>query len=626
MIHSFSVSNYGSVRDTATLDLRIRGTAPELACFRHSSVKPDLQLPAVAVLMGPNGSGKTTIMRALVDMAGYVSSVNWTACLVPFLGNETHREPTRFSLEGEWDWLSPGGAAERFRLELVIGWTRAENGSRYLFVNRETLVHFPRGRRRRLYERRGEGGPIYVSRDFGVRSSDDRLRGFLPTISGIATMAMFDVPVARRIAGWMGDRLRTTNIVGNDTRLLDTETAIRCDRGESRVETLGGDPARSQRCRNTRPRSRSGFPRDQVRTVRALRVGRPGGPRLGVHRHQAPLPPAADDQARARRDRAGGSGRDRRRPSRRCRCGGLLRMFRSRESNPRGAQLLVTSHHVGLLDELEKEEVFIVDKDAGGATQVYGAQDVRGLRRDVRLYPKYRAGALGRNPPDRVRRSRRRPDVPRRRVVFVGGIEGKSDRAFARYLGLLCDEAGLHVHIDAKPCNGGDSLEVVKETARRLRRHPDRRGIATRLVLLDLDRMEEDQAAGRDALTEARKHRLEAVLFKPNLEGLLVRLHKGCEAHRGTGPRCGEPAPEALADILQVVADGRSAAPAVRPRRSRSGCGTRPGAAHAAVGLGARSAGVIPRCRGREQWPYYHIRHMLIQLATHETTRRPARS
>ena len=49
-------------------------------------------------------------------------------------------------------------------------------------------------------------------------------------------------------------------------------------------------------------------------------------------------------------------------------------------------------------------------------------------------------------------RSRRRRDVPRRRVVFVG-VEGKSDRAFARFLGLLCDQAGLHVHIDAKPCN-----------------------------------------------------------------------------------------------------------------------------------------------------------------------------
>jgi hypothetical protein len=73
----------------------------------------------------------------------------------------------------------------------------------------------------------------------------------------------------------------------------------------------------------------------------------------------------------------------------------ILGWFRSRDNNPNNAQLLVTSHHVGLLDELEKEEVFIVEKDDAGATRVYGAQDVRGLRRDARLYPKYRAGVLG---------------------------------------------------------------------------------------------------------------------------------------------------------------------------------------------------------------------------------------
>lgn len=73
----------------------------------------------------------------------------------------------------------------------------------------------------------------------------------------------------------------------------------------------------------------------------------------------------------------------------------ILGWFRSQDSNPHDAQLLVTSHHVGLLDDLEKEEVFIVEKDDTGATRIHGAQDVKRLRRDVRLYPKYRAGVLG---------------------------------------------------------------------------------------------------------------------------------------------------------------------------------------------------------------------------------------
>ena len=75
--------------------------------------------------------------------------------------------------------------------------------------------------------------------------------------------------------------------------------------------------------------------------------------------------------------------------------GEILSWFRSRETNPRDAQLLITSHHVGLLQGLEKEEVFIVEKDDSGATRVHGAQDVRGLRRDASLYAKYRGGVLG---------------------------------------------------------------------------------------------------------------------------------------------------------------------------------------------------------------------------------------
>ena len=75
--------------------------------------------------------------------------------------------------------------------------------------------------------------------------------------------------------------------------------------------------------------------------------------------------------------------------------GDILSWYQSQESNSLNAQLLVSSHNVGLLDDLEKEEVFIVEKTVDGATRVHGAQDVRGVRRDARLYPKYRAGVLG---------------------------------------------------------------------------------------------------------------------------------------------------------------------------------------------------------------------------------------
>ncbi len=122
----------------------------------------------------------------------------------------------------------------------------------------------------------------------------------------------------------------------------------------------------------------------------------------------------------------------------------------------------------------------------------------------------------------------RRGGIQRRQVVFIG-VEGKSDRAFVNFLGRVCDDHGLHLHLDVKPGSGGDSAAVVDEAGRRLSRHTDRRSIRKRLVLLDSDRIETDRMAGRDARATASKWGLEVVLMIPKLEGLLVRLHEDHE-------------------------------------------------------------------------------------------------
>ena len=142
---------------------------------------------------------------------------------------------------------------------------------------------------------------------------------------------------------------------------------------------------------------------------------------------------------------------------------------------------------------------------------------------------------------------RRRGGVRVRRVIFVG-VEGKSDRAFVRFLQRVCDGQRLHLHLDVKQGSGGDSLQVVDQARHRLERHPARRMLKARLVLLDADRIEQDRKAGRDAIAAAAKGNLEVVLLTPNLEGLLVRLHRGHEA-RAT------PSDEALRQ-LKMLWDG----------------------------------------------------------------------
>lgn len=128
---------------------------------------------------------------------------------------------------------------------------------------------------------------------------------------------------------------------------------------------------------------------------------------------------------------------------------------------------------------------------------------------------------------------RHRP-VERRRAIFIA-VEGQSERAFIKFLGMCCEEKGLRLHPDVRPADGGDSVKVVQFAVNRLSRLPDRTGYSERLVLLDQDRIEHDIRAGRNAQAMAAKHNLEIILQSPNLEGLLLRLHKGHEQRKVPG-------------------------------------------------------------------------------------------
>ena len=83
----------------------------------------------------------------------------------------------------------------------------------------------------------------------------------------------------------------------------------------------------------------------------------------------------------------------------------------------------------------------------------------------------------------------------------------------------------MHLHLNTKPADGGDSVVVVEEAVRYLNRHPGRQDISARLVLLDSDRINQDKQAGRDAQSVASKEKLKLIFLHPNLEGLLLRLH-----------------------------------------------------------------------------------------------------
>ena len=126
-----------------------------------------------------------------------------------------------------------------------------------------------------------------------------------------------------------------------------------------------------------------------------------------------------------------------------------------------------------------------------------------------------------------------------KRTPFLIGCEGEGEHAFVRFLNILCDEAGLHVHLEAKSQGGGGSVNVVTRTGRWLQKNRARQDYRARLILLDRDRIEIDPREGKAVQAAAARFNLEIVFQDPNQEGLLLRLHEGQKRRQVTAREAG---------------------------------------------------------------------------------------
>jgi uncharacterized protein len=73
----------------------------------------------------------------------------------------------------------------------------------------------------------------------------------------------------------------------------------------------------------------------------------------------------------------------------------ILDLFANPTTNPHNAQLLFTSHSMEVLNLLPKSQVMLVAKDAFNESEAWRLDEVKGIRSDDNFYAKYMAGAYG---------------------------------------------------------------------------------------------------------------------------------------------------------------------------------------------------------------------------------------
>lgn len=73
----------------------------------------------------------------------------------------------------------------------------------------------------------------------------------------------------------------------------------------------------------------------------------------------------------------------------------IIDLFVSPETNPKGAQLIFTTHMSTLTTNLSKHQIFLVEKNPECESDVYRLDEVQGVRNDDNIFKKYLAGSYG---------------------------------------------------------------------------------------------------------------------------------------------------------------------------------------------------------------------------------------
>ena len=399
MIHRFRINNFLSIREDVELDFRIPGTTPEIPCFRRSLSRPDTRLASVAVLVGPNGSGKTALLRAMMETIRFVATsferqraATGIPEFVPFLSPETRRAPTRIEVEFDAQW--PNSDREESALLTRYSLVLARDSEDHLApasVDYEALHIFPRGRPRRILERRG-AKIVYVSRESGLKPSDQRLSYVPPNASAISTLAGLNVsPFAAIVEDIINVQ---TNIVGSELWKPGTDPVIR---HYLKNQNLVDEVSNQLQCLDL--------------GIGSMKIHvQPDGKRLLIFEHEGlDTPVVLNNESSGTRHLvhilpqlhfvlntghlaimdALDSGFHSELVTE------IMGWFRRKETNACNAQLIGSLHNLSVLDDLEKEEVFIVDKDQHGVTSVQRACDFMGIRRATNLQKLYRSGVVG---------------------------------------------------------------------------------------------------------------------------------------------------------------------------------------------------------------------------------------
>jgi uncharacterized protein len=399
VIYKLELENFYSFRDKQVLDLSVPLTAPvDPERYADIFIGSKLRAPKVVALFGANGSGKSTVLKAISFLSWFIKySFDHSGPALPierFNDLESSNKPICLAMEfgGGMNLL----AKQQSELDNLQGIYRYElelatKDGFVGLVNKEVLLQKPNGQGRwqRVFERYN-GGKLIGSKTFplsGFAQVTDKVR---QNASVVATLAKFNheasnlfIHAAERIvSNILISKFEPTDEsvfrqLANNPELLASLNADlqRIDVGIEKAEVQLSGAGATLAFDHEGHGGKMPWQLESQGTQSFIRIfpwlsltlafgGVAVLDELDISIHPLILPE-------------------------------IVRWFYSKDRNPKDAQLFMSCHAVSLLENLAKEEIVLCEKDRQGRSAVYSLTDVKPTLRKDNYYRKYMGGEYG---------------------------------------------------------------------------------------------------------------------------------------------------------------------------------------------------------------------------------------
>jgi predicted ATPase len=389
MLRSYAFKNFLSFKDTTEVSFQLTKHAPENGM--SFVLETGQRLTKAIAVIGPNGSGKTNLLKPLAFLGWFVSA--------SFQSDPKAKIPVEPHFFGE-------GAASEFqvefdhdgklwRYELVVNADRVLSES--LHVKTTRLFSYVFGR-----EWAGESqGYRIKQQNFGFNQSEaEKVR---ENASLISTAAQYQVPLASQLASgslstnvnYAGRQHFNDNDVmqaagyfagneGASTRMSSLLRAWDLGLSEVRVKVLDFPNEKGEIQKIPFP---FGVHRDGTRETELLLFQESSGTQSAFVLLSRLLPVLANGGLAVIDEFEADLHPHMLVP--------ILDLFFSPETNPHNAQIIFTCHSVEVLNLLHKSQVMLVQKDEACNSEAWRLDSMQGVRNDDNLYAKYMGGAYG---------------------------------------------------------------------------------------------------------------------------------------------------------------------------------------------------------------------------------------